>query len=270
MKKFLILLLVGLVALGQINPLFALTAKEIITKVDNLEDGDTSISKLTMILIDKKGNKRIRKTKGFRKDYGEDTKSITYFLSPADVKNTTFLAFDYDDEAKEDDNWLYLPALRKVKRIASGNKKDSFMGTDFSYHDMNGLNIDEWDYQIIKESAKIDGHDCWVIGSVPKKAIAKAVIKDTGYLKRVGWIRKDNFMMLQSKIWVKKGKKLKVLKASEIKKIQDIWTVGKLEMKTLDRKGRLEHATVLLFDEVLYNKGVDDNTFTTQQMERGL
>ena len=270
MKKFLFLLLALLVSIAQINPLFALTAKEIVTKADKVEDGDTSISQLTMILIDKKGNKRIRKTKGYRKDYGEDKKSISYFLSPSDVKNTAFLSFDYDDDAKDDDNWLYLPALRKVKRIAAGNKKESFMGTDFTYHDMNGLKIEQWDYKILKDSAMVDGHDCWVIGSVPKASIKKAVIKDTGYIKRVGWIRKDNFIAIQSKIWVKKGKKMKVLKASDVKKVQDIWTVGKLEMKTLDRKGRLVHATVLLFDDIVYNKGVDDKTFTTQRMERGL
>ncbi len=270
MKKYLLILLALFVAVAQINPLFALTAKEIVEKANDLEDGDTSISRTTMILIDKKGNKRIRKTKGFRKDYGKDTKSISYFLTPADVKNTTFLSFDYDDDAIDDDNWLYLPALRKVKRIASGNKKDSFMGTDFTYHDMNGLKVDEWSYKMLKKSAMIDGHDCWVIGSVPRADIKKAVIKDTGYIKRVGWIRKDNFMMLQSKIWLKKGKKTKVLKVSNVKKIQDIWTAGKLEMTTQDRKGRMEHATILLFDEVIYNKGVDDKTFTTQRMERGL
>ena len=222
-----------------------------------------------MPLIDKKNQTRVRTIKSFRKDYGDDKKSISFFLSPADVKNTASMGFDYEDEAKEDDNWLYLPALRKVKRIASSNKKDSFMGTDFTYHDMNGLKVGEWEYQMVKDSDMIDGQDCWVIGSMPRKDIAEEVIKDTGYTKRLVWIRKDNFVVVQGKVWVKKGNKIKVLKASDIKQIQGIWTVGKLEMSTYagDQK---EHSTVLSFDNTVYNQGVDDNTFTTSRMEKGL
>jgi len=252
------------------NPLLALSPKEIIVKSDQVDDGDTSISEMTMILIDKKGQKRVRKIKGFRKDYGEDSKNISFFMSPADVRNTAFLSFDYDDDAKEDDNWLYLPALRKVKRIASGNKKDSFMGSDFTYHDMNGLKIEEWDYQMVRESAKVDGADCWVIGAMPKKAIAKKVISDTGYTKRVVWVRKDNFVTIQGKVWVKKGKKIKVMKAEGLKKIQGIWTNETITMTTQDRKGRRTHATVLQFEKMKYNEGVKDNLFTTQRMEKGL
>ena len=179
------------------------------------------------------------------------------------------MGFDYDDEAKEDDNWLYLPALRKVKRIASSNKKDSFMGTDFTYHDMNGLRVSDWSYQMVKESVTLDGQECWVIGSVPRKDIKAAVIKDTGYVKRLVWVRKDNFMVVQGKVWLKKSGKLKILKASDIKQVQGIWTVGKLEMSTYARKKRA-HSTVLLFENTVYNKGVDDQLFSTSTMEKGL
>jgi len=248
---------------------FALTPKEISQKADDLDDGETSISETTMIMVDSKGQQRVRKLKGFRKDYGKDTKSMNFFLAPADVKNTAFLSFDYDDVNTEDDSWLYLPALRKVKRIAAGNKKDSFMGTDFSYHDMNGLDVEDWSYKMIKESAMLDGHECWVIGSVPVKSRAKEVIADTGYLKRLAWIRKDNFMAIQGKIWVKKGKKIKVFHATDIQKIQGIWTAKKIEMSTLVR-GKRQHSTALLFDKIQYNQGVEDSLFTTQRIERGL
>lgn len=252
------------------TPLMALSPKEIIVKSDQVDDGETSISEMTMILIDKKNQKRVRKIKGFRKDYGEDSKNISFFMSPADVRNTAFLSFDYDDDAKEDDNWLFLPALRKVKRIASGNTKDSFMGSDFTYNDMNGLKIEEWDYQMVKKSDKVDGADCWVIGAMPKKAIAKQVISDTGYTKRVVWIRKDNFVAVKGKTWLKKGKKVKVMQVGGLKKIQGIWTNETLTMTTQDRKGRRIHATVLQFDNMKYNEGVKDSLFTTQRMEKGL
>ena len=82
MKKLLILLLLASFAL----PAWALTPREIVDKSDRLDDGETSIGDMTMILIDKKGQKRVRKIKSFRKDYGEDKKSISFFMSPADVK----------------------------------------------------------------------------------------------------------------------------------------------------------------------------------------
>ena len=137
-----------------VSPICAdeLSAFDVMKKADERYDGDTSSSEMTMILIDKRNNQRVRKIKGFTKDYGKDEKSINFFLSPADVRNTAFLTYDWDDENKEDDNWLYLPALRKIKRISSGNKKDSFMGSDFSYADMNGLEITDWQYRFVKTS----------------------------------------------------------------------------------------------------------------------
>ena len=246
-----------------------LSAKEIMDRVDKREDGDTRISDMKMILIDRQGNQRVRIIKSFSKDYPESTKSMSFFLSPADVKNTASLAYDWNDPKKDDDNWLYLPALRKVKRISSGNKKDPFMGSDFSYADMNGIEFSEYNYKMLKKNITVDGQECWVIGSSPKKELRNKVINETGYLKSIIWIRKDNFMPVKRKIWVKKGKKIKYLKASDIVKIQGIWIAKKLEMRTTKQK-RLEHATVLLFDNIVYNQGVKDDIFTTQRMERGL
>ena len=246
-----------------------LTAREVAQKSDDRDDGDTMISDMTMILIDRRNNKRVRKIKAYRKDYGKDTKQISFFLSPADVKNTAFLSYEWDDDDKDDDNWLYLPALRKVKRIASSNKKDSFMGSDFAYVDMNGFKISRWDYKFLKKSEMVDGADCWVIEAVPRKDIKKQVIKETGYVKRVAWIRKDNFIGVKGKSYVKKGKKIKYYKAVDLQLIDGIWTPKRMEMITTKRK-RKEHATVLLFENIKYNQGVEDNLFNTQRMERGL
>lgn len=247
----------------------SLTARQVMEKVDQRDDGETSISEMTMILVDRRNQKRVRKIKGFRKDYGKDTKNIMFFLTPADVKNTSFLSYDWDDESKEDDSWLYLPALRKVKRIASSNKKDSFMGSDFSYADMNGLKLSEWDFKFLKENEIIDGKDCWVIEAIPKKDKEKKVVEETGYIKRIAWVRKDNFMGIQGKMWEKKGRKIKFFTASKIENIQGVWTAKKLQMVTT-KGGRKEHATILMFDNLVYNKGVEDNMFSTQRMERGL
>lgn len=247
-----------------------LTARQVMDKVDARYTGDTSIQDSTMILIDRKGNQRVRQTKAFRKEYGEDSKSISFFLSPADVKNTSFLSYIWDDESKEDDSWLYLPALRKVKRIASSDKSGSFMGSDFTYYDIEqDTELDKYNYKFVKESEDVDGHDVWVIESKPKKKFKKEQEKETGYIKSQVWVRKDNFMVVKGKFWVKKGKKIKYMTLSEIEKIQDVWTAKKLQMVTT-KKGKVEHSTVLQLNTIEYNKPLEDDMFNTQRMERGL
>ncbi len=246
-----------------------LTAFEVMDRADNRDDGETSISEMTMILIDKRGKQRVRQMKGFRKDFGKDVKNISFFLTPADVRNVAFLSYDWDDENKEDDNWLYLPAVGKPKRISAGNKKDSFMGSDFTYADMNGMEISEWDYKFLKKSDKVGGHECWQIEGVPKKSKRKKVVDETGYLKTKSWIRKDNFMMVRGIMYVKKGKKIKYFTATDIEQIQGIWTAKKLTMVTTKGKKK-DHSTVLIFNNMIYNKGVENGMFTVQRMERGL
>ena len=121
---------------------FALNGREIMEKVNARDKGDRSISEMEMILIDKKGKKRVRKLKTYGLEQGKDSKSLMFFISPADVKNTGFLTYDYDESGKDDDQWLFLPALKKTKRIAAGNKSGSFMGSDLNYSDMTSPDLD--------------------------------------------------------------------------------------------------------------------------------
>jgi len=103
-------------------------ARSLMEQVDARDDGDNMTAESVMILIDKNNDQRVRKMKRFIKDKGEDVLSMVFFLEPADVKETGFLTYDYDDSAKDDDQWLYLPALKKSKRIANDDKSGSFMG----------------------------------------------------------------------------------------------------------------------------------------------
>ena len=111
-----------------LSSLLAITGEEIAQKVHDRDEGDNSTSKMKMTLVDKNGKKRVRELKTFTKDKGEDKLKLMFFLTPADVKNTAFLTYDYEDSNKDDDQWLYLPELQKVKRIASSDKSFSFYG----------------------------------------------------------------------------------------------------------------------------------------------
>ena len=246
-----------------------LTARRVMEKVDGRNDGDTAVSDMTMILIDKTDSRRRRQLKTYRKDEGKDTKSVIFFLSPADVRNTAYLSHDWDQADKQDDSWLYLPALRKVKRIAGTDESSAFMGSDFSYADINGLEIADWDYTFIKNEESLGGQAVWIIQGIPAAAKRQAVVKETGYLKVRMWVRKDNFMIVKGKYWVKKGKKIKYFRAGEIRQEGGIWTAFEMQMGTT-RKGKKEHASVIKTREIVYNTDISDGMFSTQRMERGL
>lgn len=140
-KQFILLCLTFILGTsGRIGHVYSqsaeLTGRDIMLKVYDRHDGNDQKGTMHMTLINRRGRTRERTVLFLSKDYGKDTKSITYFESPADVKGTGFLQSEYDDPSKEDDRWLYLPALKKVRRITGSSKNEYFMGTDFTYDDI--------------------------------------------------------------------------------------------------------------------------------------
>jgi hypothetical protein len=242
-----------------------MSAREIMQAVEDREDGDNKSSDMKMVLIDKNGDTRTREIRSFDKDKGEDNQRIMFFLSPADVKDTAFLTYDYDAYEKDDDQWLYLPALRKSKRIASSDKSGSFMGSDFSYSDMTQKNLDAYDFTIMKEG-EVRGHKVWLIESVPK---TKEEIEETGYTKSIAFVRQDNFVVVRAVHWVKEGKRLKYLDVTKLEQIDGVWTIIEMNMTTKKGKATL-HKTELSFANVKYNQGLDEQMFTVRRLEKGL
>ena len=240
-------------------------AREIMKKVDARDDGDRRISTMKMILIDKRGKQRVRSTISYARDQGEDTQSIIFFKSPADVEGTGFLTYDYDDESKDDDQWLYLPALKKTKRIAASDKSGSFMGSDFNYSDMTKRNLSEYDFSLKKEM-EVDGQKVWVIESVPR---TQDTIDETGYLKSLSFVRQDNYVVIRGISWEKDGGKLKYFDIQKLEQIDGIWTPREMSMTTKQGKQTL-HKTILQFEEIKYNQPMDESMFTTRRLEKGL
>jgi len=239
-------------------------ARAIMDKVDARDDGDNAIADMEMILIDKKGQERVRKLLSFSKDVGEDTYRILFFTHPANVKDTGFLTYDYDDPDRDDDQWLYLPALKKTKRIASSDKDNAFMGSDFSYADMTDRHLDDYDYKLLKE-AEVDNKKTWVIESVPK---TQKVIDTYGYTKSVVFVRQDNYVVVRAVNWVKKGEKLKYLDVRRLEFIDNIWVPAEIHMTT--KKGKVTlHKTVLKRDNIRFNQDLKADLFTVRQLEKG-
>ena len=245
---------------------FALSGREIMEKVNDRDVGNRSISEMEMILIDKKGNKRVRKLKTYGLEQGKDSKSLMFFVSPADVKNTGFLTYDYDESGKDDDQWLYLPALRKTKRISAGDKSGSFMGSDLNYSDMSSPDLDLYNFTLMKET-EVKGQKVWQIKSFPK---TKSEAEKSGYSKSVFFIRQDNYVIIRGVRWVYKKKRNKYLDVRKLEKIDGIWISTETHMTTKSGKKTL-HKTILKENNIKFNQAeVEEDLFTIRRMEKGL
>jgi hypothetical protein len=264
LHKILLSLTVGISILS--TSLFAddPKARAIMEKVDAQKEGKTLEQDMQMILVDKKGHKRVRKMKTYSKKYGKDERSVMFFKSPADVKNTGFLTYDYNAASKDDDQWLYLPALKKVKRIPGSDKSSSFMGSDFSYNDMTKRALNDYNYKYIKD-VKVRGKDAWMIESIPRSSKVK---KKTGYSKYIAIVQKNNYVVVRSIGYMRGGKK-KYLDVSRLHKQSGIWITDEMSMTTKKGKSTL-HKTILKFSNTKLNKSIADSEFTTRRLEKGL
>ncbi len=234
------------------------TGRDIMLKVDECPDGDTRKSVMTMELINKRGRKRVRTMLSYSKDYGKDKKTIMFFQRPADVKGTGFLTWDYNDESKTDDRWLYLPAMKKTRRISGTSaKKEYFMGSDFTYDDMGNRDVDSDKHKLIREET-VNGQLCWVIESTPK-------LNDGLYSKNISWIRKDNYMAVMVKYYDMQGALLKLLEVNQIKKIDGFWVATEMIMTHHQRN----HKTIILLESMTYNVPIDESVFTVNSLEKG-
>jgi len=246
-------------------PLYAsepTTGLEVMKLVEARDDGDDLIKKTTQRLIDKRGNVREREMISFSKDYGLDSKSVSYFLAPANVRDTAMLTWDYADEARDDDQWLYLPALKKVRRISSSDRGDYFMGTDFTFEDIKSTpELGDYHWTLVG-SDKLDGFDVWVVDAEPK---TKDLKKDLGYSKVRYYVRKDIDMYIKVDFWDRKDRELKHLVSTGIKQVDGIWTVTGGVMSNV----QTHHKTELTFSNHQYNTGLSDRMFTERMIKRG-
>ncbi len=234
------------------------TALEIITSVYDRPTGDDQKSNLTMTLTNSRGKTRVRKIQQNRKDLGDTEKSVMFFTSPADVRNTSFMSWSYDDADKSDDQWIYLPALKKVKRISSDGKSDYFMGSDFTYDDLGDRHPTADNHKITGEET-IDGEACWVIESRPKDP-------DYMYQRTVVWVVKDTRIGKKKVFYDEDGEMLKTLSVMKVEKINGISVITHSRMKNVQKN----HTTDMQLEKVKINTGLNNRLFTERTMKRGI
>jgi hypothetical protein len=242
-----------------------LTAQEIMQRVVDRDEGETQTADVEMTLIDAGGDARVRKFRAFKKVFGEDTHQILFVVAPEDIRNSGFLTYDYDAPSRDDDQWLYLPALQKSKRLAGGSKRDSFFGSDFSYADLASVPIDAYSFELASED-KVRGQPVWIIRATPTTEQER---ERTGYREVVHFVRKDNFVVVRALYVSERAGRAKYLDVTELEQIDGIWIPTEIVMITKEAKAET-HRTILRNRNVRVNDPIDDDYFSIRYLERGL
>lgn len=213
---------------------------------------------LTMTLINSRNEERIREIKQFIKDDKTVEKKIMFFLSPADVRNTSFMNWSYSENGRDDDQWIYLPALKRIKRISSEGSSDYFMGSDFTYDDLGDRRPAEDVHKRLREET-INGIQCYVVESIPRES-------EYMYSKTVTWIDTKKWIGVRKEFYDEDGNHLKTLTVKESKKIGDYWMITNSEMYNLQKN----HRTQMHLKDITVDQGINDSQFSERMMKRGV
>ncbi len=221
-----------------------------------------STQNATFRLVNAQGQERVRETTGQTKllPGTTDNRRIVAFDSPADIHGTRTLLIEHS--GADDDIWIYLPAMKKVRRLVASNKKDSFVGTDFSYGDVIGYKVEDWRHELVREE-KFGGFDCWVIESTPK---TPQVADSSGYSKRISWIDKRSYVAVRTDVFDIQAAFLKRLTQEDVREI-DPQNHHWQAMRLVAENAQTHHKTVIDLKNFKANVGVSDASFTPQALE---
>jgi len=217
--------------------------------------GDMS-SDMVMTLKNANGDVSIRKMRSKNLEVeGDGDKGLTIFDEPADIKGTAFLSFTHILDA--DDQWLYLPALKRVKRISSKNKSGPFMGSEFAFEDLSSREVPKFTYLYLRDEA-INGEDVFVVESKPN-------YKYSGYTRLIAWISKEKYQPLKIEYYDRKNTLLKTTTATGYQQYMDkYWRPDSLN--TVNHQTKKE--TRLDFSNYEFQKGLSDRDFNKSSLKR--
>lgn len=243
------------------------SARAVMALFDEVEDGDAASAELKMLLIDQSGNRKQRQFGWKRLDSGADSRSTIVFSAPADLSGTGFVGWNWAGE-RADDTWLCLPALQRCKRVANAGQSGAFLGTDFSFYDINGFNLDDWDYQFVEADSSLDGEPVWLIEATPRAGRAREVEDKTGYRRFHAWVSKRSHLMVKARYWLTRPHREKYFFASDVRQVDGIWTIFQQQMLSLER-GEQVHATVIQLGSIDYGVTLNESEMTTAGLMQG-
>jgi len=261
MKKGITLL--GTLLIG--SALFAeMTGYDIVKKADEVPSPKTASSTATLTIHSKKGNDRIREVLMKSKDYGDVTKEVIVFTTPKDVAGVGYLMFEYPEDSagnkKDSDNWLYMPAMKKTRRIASSGSEGegSFMGTDFTYEDMGDRALSKDEYTLLG-SETVDGVACWKVEAVSKAGTEKDP-------RRIVYIGQEDFLLYKAEFYDRQNTLHRILTCWDFTTIDGFKSAKTMKMENV----QTGTWSMIQSKDVMYNvDGIDDSLFTVAALEKG-
>ncbi|MCZ6694067.1 MAG: outer membrane lipoprotein-sorting protein [Bacteroidetes bacterium] len=258
MYKLIIIFLSFIAILGSLNAQSPeKKGFEIAQRADEADQGYESTKvQLTMKLVNKQGQEVTRELVTQTLEMtGDGDKSMVVFNTPRDVKGTATLTFTHKDGP--DDQWLYLPSIKRVKRISSDNKSGPFMGSEFAYEDLSSQEVEKYTYKFIKEES-LNGTATYVVERYPTDP-------KSGYTKQLVWWNRDNYRQEKVEFYDRKNALLKTLTYSDYKQHLDkYWRAGKMEMVN----HQSNKSTMLLFKDYAFKSGLAESDFSQNGLKR--
>jgi len=253
MKK---LLVIGL--LLSTSLIYSVTGLDVMEMMEAKKSPDSTHMLVELIITEANGSEKSRVVEMWGNlDSNELSNQIMVFRAPASVKDTRFLI---KENESGDDKWIFMPALGKVRRIAASDGDSAFMGTEFTYDDMSGGDIDDDNHKLLKEES-LDGYECYVVESIPKD------LSDSQYGRRVQWIIKDSDILIPIKVelYNKDGELNKVLTIRDLEKIDGFWIPGSTKMANLLN----DRSSVIINKKVEVNKRINPALFEKRFLTTG-
>jgi hypothetical protein len=234
------------------------SAAAIMERAKDLQSAQTMSTRSRMVITAKDGSTTERVIDQYAKDDARgNARAVIVFQSPATVRGTRFLTMD--NPSGKSDQWIFLPAIGKVRRIAASESGGNFMGTDFSYDDMSMMDRDtDLDAHTILREEPLNGTDCYVIQSVP-------LTDDYQYSKTVSWVDKSNYRVYKSELYNRRGILLKTMEMSEYAAVQGRDTPAQTKVSTV----AAGTSTTIYMDIVRYDDPIPEGVFTTAYIETG-
>jgi hypothetical protein len=258
--KLTIVLTVLLISTGFLNAqdASAQSAVAIMEQAKNLRSAQTMSTRSRMVITAKDGSTTERVIDQYAKDDARgNARTVIIFQSPATVRGTRFLTMD--NASGKSDQWIFLPAIGKVRRIAASESGGNFMGTDFSYDDMSMMDRDtSLDTHTILREEPLNGAVCYVIQSVP-------LGDDYQYSKTVSWIDKANCHVYKSELYNKRGTLLKMMEMSGYTTVQGHDTPAETKVSTV----AAGTSTTIYMDIIMYDNPIPEGVFSTAYLETG-
>lgn len=238
------------------------TGRSIAERVRDRDQGKDARFDVRMRLFDRQGALRERTfTLSMLRKPAREDRTLIRFTKPADIQGTGLLIWKHDKA--ESERFLFLPALGRVRRVAGGESQESFVGSDFSYEDIGGQDLDAYTYEVLDADGSAAGP-----GGAPYryyKLQAKARDTRAPFPTTISFVAKETFIVMHSEFFDRAGQRRKTLDVRKLAKIQDIWTVIELTMASERDRTRTE----LIIDSAKYNIGLTDDDVSRRELERG-